>query len=1048
MENNSEYKMIENFCNKVINNKCYYNHSDINFYVIIRLNSIKNFIKLITSSEDKEILNKNTSCNNYYVKNIQKYNNSNSNNNINNQHDNKSPLFKITIPYLEIYFKAKLIVGGIPICPELKTDIVTTDVFDIPLNFKYKIKELTNEDYISISIYTTQLPIDRSYLGCCEVRLFDLDNLTLNQGVKVVKIFNKNELANLSNNANNNNAFLQENNNNSNITNNSIYYDMQNTVYNDSNNNNNKNLDSNICSISNDINNDIIMPSNSKPVISDSEILNNRNNRNSKSIFISKQLESKLDKLVKNYYNNISNKPVHNVNFNINYNYISNDNKYNNNVNTINNDNNDLSKSEFIQFRNNFINTEKQLLYESEDAYLEIEFISFDYPVVYVEESRISKSNIFNSFVYSKSKTHKGDFYIDNNYICDIEMRKNNNFLLKDNPITEKFLALSRLNDEAFAKEIKPNPIESKAIENLIPTPDFIKLSSSDLYLFWKFRYYLLNRKNCLTKILNSVQWGESKSENEFLNNILYSWNSVEIGDILYMLSFKFCMNPLYSKHIYPRVNQVRYYAVNQLKKISNDDIEFVLLQLVQALRYEERNDSYLKKYLIARCADDLKLASSFYWFLNVEADETKMNNDLNLKTNTDNIIDNNKNINSKDNKIEVEIRMTEFYRNILNEFYSNLNKTIKNGIENQLMLRGKLIDVANEISKCKNKEQRSKKLPLIIKAGGTHDLSSFANPLNLPLDPNIKATSAIHDKGLVFASAKFPVKYSFYTSNELIEDNDLNNENNDKKIVDNTADKSNNLFSSNIYEIMFKYGDDLRQDQLILQIIAFMDALLRKINIDMQFTTYKVLATSKSDGFVEFVSDCKTISEILKKNNNSLSPYFKYLSKTNNLSYDIILDNYITSCAGYCVVTYILEIGDRHLENILINKVGKLFHIDFGYILGKDPKPYPPPMKLREQMVECMGKEFSTFKKKCCDTYLYLRQNARLIVNMFYLMVHCGITELSENYEQVLNKLHDKFKPNLNNEEASISLNTKLEESLSALFPKLMDFIHDLVNK
>jgi phosphatidylinositol 3-kinase len=43
-------------------------------------------------------------------------------------------------------------------------------------------------------------------------------------------------------------------------------------------------------------------------------------------------------------------------------------------------------------------------------------------------------------------------------------------------------------------------------------------------------------------------------------------------------------------------------------------------------------------------------------------------------------------------------------------------------------------------------------------------------------------------------------------------------------------------------------------------------------------------------------------------------------------------------------------------LDNLLLTKNGELFHIDFGYILGRDPKPYPPPMKLTKDMIEAMG--------------------------------------------------------------------------------------------
>ncbi|CAI9756282.1 unnamed protein product [Fraxinus pennsylvanica] len=33
------------------------------------------------------------------------------------------------------------------------------------------------------------------------------------------------------------------------------------------------------------------------------------------------------------------------------------------------------------------------------------------------------------------------------------------------------------------------------------------------------------------------------------------------------------------------------------------------------------------------------------------------------------------------------------------------------------------------------------------------------------------------------------------------------------------------------------------------------------------------------------------------------------------------------------------------------------LFHVDFGFILGRDPKPFPPTMKLCKEMVEAMGR-------------------------------------------------------------------------------------------
>jgi phosphatidylinositol 3-kinase len=288
-------------------------------------------------------------------------------------------------------------------------------------------------------------------------------------------------------------------------------------------------------------------------------------------------------------------------------------------------------------------------------------------------------------------------------------------------------------------------------------------------------------------------------------------------------------------------------------------------------------------------------------------------------------------------------------------------------------------------------------------------------------LDPTVSVVGCFPEESNVFKSSLLPLFVTFRT----------------------TGGQS--------YPVIFKTGDDLRQDQLVIQIITLMDRLLRKENLDLKLSPYRILATGPFAGAVQFIPS-SSLSAIIGKH-KSLLNYLRHHNPDDTADLGVrkeVMETYIKSCAGYCVITYILGVGDRHSDNLLLAPSGHFFHADFGYILGRDPKPFAPLMKLDPAMVQGMGGPqhayYARFKQYCFTAYVSLRKSANLILNLFALMSEANIPDIRIEPDKAVLKVQDRFHLDLSEGEAIRGFEALINESATAVMPQVIDRLHGFV--
>jgi phosphatidylinositol 3-kinase len=128
---------------------------------------------------------------------------------------------------------------------------------------------------------------------------------------------------------------------------------------------------------------------------------------------------------------------------------------------------------------------------------------------------------------------------------------------------------------------------------------------------------------------------------------------------------------------------------------------------------------------------------------------------------------------------------------------------------------------------------------------------------------------------------------------------------------------------------------------------------------------------------------------------------------------------------------------------------IGHFFHADFGYILGRDPKPFAPAMKLSREMVEGMGgitsPQYEAFKQYCFTAYTTLRKSSNLILNLFALMVDANIPDIKMEPDKAVLKVKERFHLELTEEEAIRHFDDLIGDSVNAFGAAMIDLFHNI---
>uniref|UniRef100_A0A665X0K1 Phosphatidylinositol 4-phosphate 3-kinase C2 domain-containing subunit alpha n=1 Tax=Echeneis naucrates TaxID=173247 RepID=A0A665X0K1_ECHNA len=440
---------------------------------------------------------------------------------------------------------------------------------------------------------------------------------------------------------------------------------------------------------------------------------------------------------------------------------------------------------------------------------------------------------------------------------------------------------------------------------------------------------------------------------------------------------------------------EVRSVAVSWIEKSSDDELAGYLPQLVQALKFECHLKNALVMFLLSRAQGNINIAHYLCWLLKDAVQDPAWG---------------------------------RRYERVLGALLCLCGTKLRAELEKQTHLVTLLGAVAERVRQAGGSARQ------VALQEGLENVQNFfqRNTCRLPLSPSLVAKELNIKACSFFNSNAVPLKLALVNADPLGEE----------------------------INVMFKVGEDLRQDMLALQMIRIMDRIWLQEGLDLRIVNFKCISTGKDKGMVELVPSSDTLRKIQVEYGVTGSfkdkPLAEWLRKYNPAEdeYEKASENFIYSCAGCCVATYVLGICDRHNDNIMLRSTGHMFHIDFGKFLGHAQmfgsfKRDRAPFVLTSDMAYVINggerptSRFQLFVDLCCQAYNLIRKHSGLFLNLLSLMTSSGLPELTGS--QDLKYVFDALQPHNTDAEATIFFTRLIESSLGSVATKFNFFIHNL---